>query len=67
MSQIKESAINAIRNLPDDITYDDIMEVIFIQKKVARGLSQINNGESIPNNVVKKEIEDKLAAFRNKK
>jgi hypothetical protein len=67
MSQIKELAINAIRNLPDDITYEDIMELIYIQKKVARGLFQINNGESIPNDIVKKEIEEKIAASRNRK
>ena len=67
MSDIKEFAINAIRNLPDDITYDDIMELIFVQKKVARGMAQINNGESLPNEIVKKQIEEKLADRRNRK
>lgn len=67
MSQIKELVINAIRNLPDDITYEDIMELVYIQKKDARGLSQIEKGESIPNDVVKKEIGDKIAANRNLK
>jgi len=49
-----EFPINAIRNLPDDITYDEIMERIFVQKKVARGMARITNGESVPNEIVKK-------------
>ena len=47
MSNIKDQAIEAIKNLPDDATYNDIMDVIYIQQRIALSLEQAENGEVI--------------------
>jgi hypothetical protein len=45
MPDIKKNAINAIQDLPDDATYEDIFEVIFLQQQVAIGKQQLEIGD----------------------
>jgi hypothetical protein len=45
MPDIKKIAINAIQDLPDDVTYEDIFEVIFLQQQVAIGKQQLEIGD----------------------
>ncbi len=45
MTEIKDEVIAAIRNLPDAATYDDIMDVVYAQQKIAKGLQQAREGK----------------------
>jgi hypothetical protein len=56
MSDLKTKVIDAIKNLPDDITYDDILETIYVQQKVEIGLQQSEEGNVIPH----EEVEEKI-------
>ena len=47
MLNIKDQAIEAIKQLPDDATYNDIMDVLYIQQRIALSLDQADNGEVI--------------------
>jgi len=41
----KQSAIKAIRTLPDDSSYEDIMERLFLSKKLKQGLKMLRKEE----------------------
>ncbi len=56
MKTIKESAIHAIENLPEDVDYDDILEAIYIQQKIARGIQQLDNGDYLAHDQVKERV-----------
>lgn len=43
----KEQIIQALKQLPDDASYEDAMERIFFLHKVARGIAQADNGQTI--------------------
>jgi len=47
MSDIKERIITAIRDLPDDATYEDIFELLYVQEKVAKVLQNSDEGQYI--------------------
>ena len=49
MSDIKEKVIEAIKSLPDGATYDDIMELVYVQQKIAIGLEQVEEEQLITN------------------
>jgi hypothetical protein len=57
MSNIKDQDIEAIKNLPEDATYNDIMDIIYIQQRIALSLEQAENGEIIPNEEFVAELE----------
>jgi hypothetical protein len=60
MSDLKEKVIEAIRNLPDDITYDDILETIYVQQKVEIGLKQSAEENIITNDEFERKLNIRL-------
>jgi len=50
----KERILGAVRNLPADATADDAIETIVFIAKVEEGLSQLDAGESMPHEEVKR-------------
>jgi hypothetical protein len=64
MSDIKEKIITAIRQLPADASYEDIMEIVLVQEKVARGLKQVDEGQGIPDEEMEKEFSQRQAKRR---
>ena len=42
-TSIKKMAINAIQDLPDDTTYENIFEVIFLQQQAAIGKRRLES------------------------
>ena len=56
MQSIKEKVHQLIENLPSDANYEDIMEAIFVQQKIERGLNQLDNGQSISHEEMKERI-----------
>ncbi len=45
---VKELVVEAARALPDDVTFDDVIERLYFLSKVHAGLSQVAAGETIP-------------------
>jgi predicted transcriptional regulator len=52
----KEIVLETIRALPDDRSLDDIAERIEFMAAVQKGLDQLDRGEGIPNDEVKKQL-----------
>ena len=67
MSDLKEKVIEAIRNFPDDTTYDEILETIYVQQKVEIGLQQSAEGKVISNEELEKKVNLRLKKARNQK
>jgi len=59
MKTIKESAIHAIEDLPEDADFDDILEAIYIQQKITRGILQLDNGDYLTHDQVKERVKRK--------
>ena len=56
MKTVKQNVLEVIENLPDDSSYEDIMEKIYFMKKVEAGLKDIEEGRVIPHEEVKKRL-----------
>jgi len=41
---VKQVAIEGIRTLPDNSTWDDIMYFLYVNQKIENGLNDIENG-----------------------
>lgn len=53
---VKELSLEIIKNLPDSSTIDDIMETLWVQKKIITGRDQIKTGQGIPHDEAKKRL-----------
>jgi len=47
MNTIKQDVIEMIRNLPEEVDYDQIMAEIYFKQKVDKSLRQINDGKVV--------------------
>lgn len=52
----KEIVLETIRALPDNCSLEEIAERIEFMAAVQKGLDQLDNGEGIPNEEVKKQL-----------
>jgi predicted transcriptional regulator len=52
----KEIVIETIRSLPDNCSLDEIAERIEFMAAVRKGLDQLDRGEGIPHEEVKKQL-----------
>jgi len=50
----KDRILEALRDLPADATYDDAIERIVFLAKIEEGLAQLDAGESIPHEEIKR-------------
>lgn len=44
MATIKEDIISMLKNLPDDISVDEIIEAIYVRQKILKGLKDSKEG-----------------------
>ena len=56
MSPTKEQVLNMVRNLPEDVTIDDILAEIFFKAQVDAGLKELDEGQGIPHEDVEKRM-----------
>jgi len=56
MKTVKKNVLEVIENLPDDSSYEDIMEKIYFMQKVEAGLKDVEEGRVIPHEEVKKRL-----------
>ena len=61
MSQ-KEIVLEAVRELPDDCSMDEIADRVEFLAAVQKGFDQLDRGEGIPHDVVKKQLASWLAS-----
>jgi len=52
----KDAVIEIIKKMPDEVTLSDIMAELYFRKKVDEGLRQLDEGQSIPHEDVKKRL-----------
>lgn len=50
----KDRAIEALRELPQDATYDDLIERIVFLARIEEGLAQLDAGQSVSHDDVKR-------------
>ena len=50
---IKQRALEAVRDLPETATFEDIMDRLLFLAKIERGLTQADAGQLIPREQVK--------------
>jgi predicted transcriptional regulator len=59
---VKEQVIDLVRNLPDEVTVDDIMRELYFKIQVDKGLKELDDGEGIPH----QEVERRLSRWLSK-
>jgi predicted transcriptional regulator len=52
----KEIVLETIRALPDDCSLEDIAERIEFMAAIRKGLDQLDRGEGIPHDEIKKQL-----------
>lgn len=52
----RERMIQAIRELPEDASVDDAIERLVFLAKIEEGLAQLDRGEGIPHDEVKRRL-----------
>ncbi len=53
---IKELSLEIIKKMPDSTTLDDIMETLWVQKKIITGREQIKAGQGISHEDAKRRL-----------
>jgi transcriptional regulator NrdR family protein len=57
MATVKENVLQMIKELPDDITLEDIMYHLYAREKIIRGLKDADEGRKVSNEKAKEVIE----------
>ena len=57
MENVKEATIDIIKSLPEQCTLDDIMEVLWLRRKILIGQQQLLSGQGITHEEAKKRLE----------
>lgn len=52
----KERAVQIISQLPEEVTVEDIMDELYTQMKIEKGLQQLDAGQGIEHSDVKKRL-----------
>ena len=52
----RERMLEVIRELPEDASVDDAIEKLVFLAKIEEGLGQLNRGEGIPHDEVKRRL-----------
>ncbi len=59
MAVIKDQVIEMIKNLPEDVSVEEIMAELYFRYQVDEGLRQLDEGQGIPH----EEIEKRMAKW----
>jgi len=58
---IKEAVIEMIRQLPDEASLDDIMEELYVRRKIEEGIRQLDAGQELDH----QEILDRVSKWHD--
>ncbi len=53
---VKDKILKAIHALPEDTTFEDVMEQLYFLPKIDKGLEQVAAGETVSHEVAIKQI-----------
>ena len=53
---IRDRILKSLQNLPSDATYDDAIERLVFLAKIDAGLAELDAGEGIPHDKVKRRL-----------
>jgi predicted transcriptional regulator len=56
MSLLKDEAKRIIEDLPENATWDDLMYQLYVKKRVETGLKEVENGQTMTHEEVKKRL-----------
>lgn len=45
---VRERVLRAVEEMPRDVTFEDVMERVYMLQKIERGRQQIAAGEGVP-------------------
>lgn len=52
----KEQIIKLIKDLPENVTLDDIMRELYVRKKIDKGIQELNNGKVVSHDEAKEKL-----------
>lgn len=58
MINLKETAIQAIKELPEDTTLENIIQAIYIKAKAIAGMKEIEEGKYQTSEALRNEVEN---------
>ena len=53
---VKDGVIEAIRQLPDDVSVEDILEALYVRRKIEIGLRQCADGQTLTHDEAMKRL-----------
>ncbi|MBN1594003.1 MAG: hypothetical protein JW941_12240 [Candidatus Coatesbacteria bacterium] len=53
---VKEQVLDAVNELPPDVSFEDVMERLYLLYKIERGIAQADAGETVSNEEAKKRM-----------
>ena len=56
MPGVKERVIELIRNLPEDVTIDDVLGELYFKAQVDAGLAELDAGRSVSHDEVQRRM-----------
>jgi len=59
MFGVKQEVIKLVQSLPDEVTVDDIMAVLYFKLQVDAGLKELDEGKGIPH----QEVESRMSKW----
>jgi predicted transcriptional regulator len=57
MKAVKDTIVELARTLPEECTWDEVMERIYVLQKIERGLRDADEGRTVPHDEVFGEFE----------
>ena len=52
----RDRILRAVRDMPTDTTYEDVLERIYMIQKIERGRQQISEGRGVPHAEAKRQM-----------
>ncbi len=59
MSIVKEEAKKLLDDLPEEVSWDDLLYEMYVRKKIDEGIKAVDEGKVIPHEEVKKRFLNK--------
>ena len=53
---VRDRVLRAVEEMPSDVTYDEVMERIYMLQKIERGRQQIADGQGVPHEEAKRQM-----------
>ena len=53
---VKDSVLQAIQDMPDSVTFEEVMDRIYLLQKIEQGRRELVEGKGIPHEEVKRRI-----------